>query len=384
MSGRNWTRRSIEELVEAYLRGKVKGGVNYPTYIRYIKPMIIGNADPDSFGRIPVGSLAPAEGGSGDFSWYHPVSQSSLAYANYITPFDYFGTGTSACRYEDITGTIGADFGPSVCGCISQVKAKDPQPLDTYFRITIVPKECIFSYIKKIVVTEDGVMSDNYGAWCFVTCDPMNEYASFNNGDVKVKRTIYIPSHSTRLGDVSDVTIPIKHTDRAALNVTSSNYILNVNKEYVNNSFSAGMYPGMENGYALDSYPSYKCAISPVTSPGGRSNRFVSYVQSNYDGEFEVNGDTRPTNYLAIVQISTAPTSSNSALILEKLFMVCRMILDGFFTPHMSPIDFPQYYMEKPVFGSPLNKYWCTPNSLSGNVPEGVVEYKYEVYNTDT
>lgn len=388
MSGRNWTRRSIEELVEAYLRGKVKGGGKlYPAFVENLKPLILGTTDPDSFGTIPVGYLSnSAEGGMGAFDWYYPKSTASQAYANYVVPYFWYGGGSS--RYVNISGTFGRDAGPSISGSIMKLGPKDTEgfPTRVRFQVLIVPKDCIFSYIKKIVVTDAESFVN--GCWCLVTCDPTNEHLH-SNEDILLKRTMFIPRRNDKVPDISTLPLPVTLINDSYPNNmlkttgTTGSPILSVNATYLSDAYGdTNLYPN----YYVESFPGYKSIVSAASlsgTSGARTTSFINTVQSDYDGEFEYEDATRPTNYLALIRIDTASGDSNQLDVEKNFYMISRMILDGYSYYQgikwnvLGMTALPQYYNEVPVFDTPIKKFWVGhPGSLI--IPNTMVQYKKE------
>lgn len=344
--GRNWTRRSIEELVAAYMRGKAGKGI-VPTMLTNIIPMVLGNADPDSFGRIPVGALSNTL----EDNWYRPLSDVSQAYPNYLSPWWFYGSTENSsqyCRYESISGTLGIDISTSATG---ELRRKTDNGLSKKkFAVMIFPKNCSFEFLKKIVVTSNGfdVTSGTSKFWGFVTCDPINERNAFTVADSEVNRVIYIPMSNNRIADSSTVPCPVVLSRESELTITpfASNSHLNVNAGYTNNDLRVlSLYP-----YYITKYPGCRSLVTYNSGMSGndktRSDTFVNAVKSAYSGTIVRNGDERAMNFLAIICVESSRDDFKN-----DIFTVSRLVLDNCYALALgvnpeNVIDTPTYYAD--------------------------------------
>lgn len=347
--GRNWTRRSIEELVAAYMRGKAGKGI-VPTILTNLIPMVLGNADPDSFGRIPVGALSNTLVDN----WYRPLSDVSQAYPNYLSPWWYYGDVEDSSeypRYESISGTLGIDIATSVTG---ELRRKTDNGLSRKkFAVMIFPKTCSFEFLKKIVVTSNGfdVTSGSSKYWGFVTCDPINEGNAITVAGSEVNRTIYIPMYNSRIADSSDVPCPVVLSKGSfpyelyTSPLTNTSH-LNVNAGTCDNEVrNVSLYPNY-----ITKYPGYKSTVTYNSGMSGtaktRSDTFVNTVKSAYSGTIVRNSDERDMNYLAIICVESSRDDFKN-----DIFTISRLVLDNCYanSPGVNPentVDTPTYYAD--------------------------------------
>lgn len=328
--GRNWTRRSIEELVDFYLRKKkTSGDIPVPAILTNLVPMVLGNADPDNYGRIMVGAYSSnlVDG------WYRPLSDVSQKYPHFLEPWAMYGDPEDSSqypRYDSISGTAGVTYATSATGELIEegeavIKTKK-------FAVMIFPKTCSFEFLKKIVVTSSGfdVINSSVLYWGMVTCDPINEINMMDADDALIRRTIYLPTYNNKIADVQTVPFPVKLVKGSfpnELNISplASDSHLSVNAGPTDDELrTLSLYP-----LYITKYPAYKSFLTYNTDMSGNaktlSNTFVNAVKDNYDGTMLKDGVNYDTNCLAIIAVS----GSSRDEIETDIFKISRLVLDN-------------------------------------------------------
>ena len=257
MSGRNWTRKSIEELVEQYLKGKK--GPNYSTALAVSMPELsaIGIMDSEPFNGddyvIEVGDLISTpetvrtitkqDVGTLNFQYYEALQQ--LGNPNYIyginpyhfTPRNNIGLPPYLSGYELLGLSWGyyhryqpaygawsntekpADYGEtrkgSYAGCLIL-----PNGFRVPFTTITIPKLGISNSedIKKVLL---GVYKTDFefgDITAIVTSDPVNEsylkeLGSYGPlypemGTLRINRSIYFPCRKNGQGEITS-----RHSD---------------------------------------------------------------------------------------------------------------------------------------------------------------------------
>lgn len=328
--GRNWTRRSIEELVDFYLRKKkATGDVPVPAILTNLIPMVLGNADPDNYGRIMVGAYSS----SLVDNWYRPLSDVSQKYPHFLEPWAMYGDSEDSSqypRYDSISGTAGVTYATSATGEL--VEDGETAIKTKKFAVMIFPKTCSFEFLKKIVVTSNGfnAISSSITHWGMVTCDPINEYNMMDADDALIRRTMYLPLYNDQIADGQTVPFPVK-LDRGSfpyeLNMSplTSTSHLNVNAGVVDNEVrTLSLYPNF-----ITKYPTFRSYLTYNTDMSGtaktRSNTFVNGVIDGYDGTMLKDDVTYDMNCIAIIVVD----GSSREEIESDIFKISRLVLDN-------------------------------------------------------
>lgn len=330
MSGRNWTRRSIEELVEAYLRTHVKGSEPVSTGgLVLMKNTVIrdnrqlGGYDPNNYGSIEAGYLNlqsdTADNNLG-FTYFSPrtgananfISIKTSGYSRYTEP------SNAAPEQEYVRSGMFYDID-------NQREVK--------FSLITLPRTCTPSRLKKIFVASDDCFTAT-GSMAVVTTDARNEdYTIQGTGKRIINRKIYYSYNMTGTS-LSHVVGSIYTSDEdILLSGSSLQYKLdkynNAYRNFTGDYIPAGIgdYP-WTNIYS-DQVIQINGGASSTTT---RGYRIFNYAK-NYGGgtiDYIENGVTytRDMNYTTLVAIN-AGTTLTDADFERYVFAVCRWYLDN-------------------------------------------------------
>ena len=352
MSGRNWTRRSIEELVEAYLRGKKvpsSGGDSYCVYdVSYCG---ISANDPVSQSSISVGYLnnTPEIMTSGH-SYYPPLTG---APADYIEGgYTVYGQ-TRASQYSGSKSLVSGGF---VTGKI--VKSGGGNNARTFTVIT-VPKTCTLNNLKNLIVRVGAGKMPLTGHMALVTSDYANMDAE------QINRTMYVAySGGKPMYFTGDNECWYNYLyGRAIYTPRSGNeyYIEDANSsarftktgQYISAS-SYNMFHNLTDGGAT-----YIAAFRMGESTNTNLNTFFNSVKNNYDGTLTYGSDTRNLNFLTFIILSDGSASDDTEEVERQLYYLSRLFVDNIYedTPFHGSDGKPRFISEKPTFGTPIEMF---------------------------
>lgn len=351
MSGRNWTRKSIEELVEAYLRGKVRPATSGDESFCVFSADFcnISSNGPDNNNSIPVGYLnATPESLSGGHSYY-PVLAG--APADYIEgAYNTYGQ-TRASQYS---GSKSLNSGGFVSG-----KIVKPGEKAKSFTILTVPKTCDISALKALIVRTGAGKLPLYGHMALVTSDYANRTCD------AINRTMYIASmDGTKPGYISsDQTCWASSSYGAAVYVPTSGSTYSI-RSYsgsarftkTNQDIRYSSYPMFHN-LSNDGITYLSSFLSGIQS-STILETFFNYVKSHYNGTFVSGSDTRNLNFLTFIILSGSG-SDDAAAVERQLYYLSRLFVDNVFESIWfydadDGNDQPRFISENPTFGTPM------------------------------
>ena len=350
MSGRNWTRRSIEELVEAYLRGKKlpsSGGDSYCVFSTDF--CSISSNGPDNNNSIPVGYLnATPETLNGGHSYY-PV----LAGA----PADYIEGGYSnygQTRASQYSGSKSLDGGGFVSG-----KIVKPGEDAKSFTILTVPKTCDISALKALIVRTGAGKLPLYGHMALVTSDYANRTCD------TINRTMYIASSDGSTpgyisGDQtcwssssygSAIYVPTSGSTYSIQSYSGSARFTKTNQDISYSSYAMFHNRSNDGISYLSSFLSGIQSSTPLET-------FFNYVKSHYNGTFVSGSDTRNLNFLTFIILSGSG-SDDSFEVERKLYYLSRLFVDNVFDTIWfydadDGNDQPRFISENLTLGTPI------------------------------
>lgn len=355
MSGRNWTRKSIEELVEAYLRKKKpsKGGsVSFGAMLSEWHQVRICDSAPNGDPYlVTIGnynsSYETVEG-----SHYYPLASGNThGYLMADDASDYRGNPK---RYQVASGTSDG-YNPSYSGSFRNSNG------DVFkFNVLTFSRKCNIDDFPAVLAEGPMVRTDGGSRPCvaIVTSDHENE-SIIAGSNARINRTIYIPYHNGRWREYYGLLSAISIGE--SVTISSSN---------------GGTYhrkvAGMDLAdptYAL--FPQYVDAKYPFSIVGGYdggTNVFYDYVDQHYEGSIEYNKTdstkTRDTTCCSIIMLDNIPSSVEEFE--TYVFMLSRWFLDS--TTRVGDIqDIPQ--VGSAQYGVDL------PHKLTGDSGDIVVKY---------
>lgn len=385
MSGRNWTRKSIEELVEAYLRGKKRPAPvagNY-IYIRDFRPLRIGTLGRNSYGRIDVGYISTTgETIQGGGTYYPKLTGGAT---NYIEMSNFtYKTGYSTWadgRYKVKSGSI-------VTEASYNGRLVDPaNDREIEFTILTVPKEFnIINLASNCRIACDGLPYDatygtpaqlGRGKLAIVTSDPYNN--PNNTQAVKVNRTMYIPASPDQGNMWSNAGIfpNLKMKSNAASGNAYYRCELDEGNEYRYVDPNDGFYYNQptdidSSGYDTHSiYSGGKFGYVTIGSPNTSLATFINAVKNAYDGTLEYSDSSvRNLNFMTLIFVNCEDTELEQFAYILSRWFVDAAHYDAFV---LDPINIKLYQQLGANFGADENYYALCP--AAGVVGNSVVKY---------
>lgn len=355
MSGRNWTRRSIEELVEQYLRGKKgKGGsASFGCMLSEWHQVRICDSAPTGYPYLVTVGNYNSTYETVEGSHYFPLASGNT--------HDYLMAGDSPDytgypgRYQPTSGT-NEGYNPSYSGSFRNANG------DVFnFVILNFSRKCNIDDFPGVIAEGSMVRTDGgsrlYGA--VVTSDHENERA-ISGSNARINRTIYLPYHNGSL--------------RHPYHMVS---ILDMGKGITISSSGGGTYHRKVAGMDLAD-PTYAVLPQEVTSEYpfsiikgfelGEPQELYDYIDQNYAGSIEYNksdsSKTRDTTCCSIIMLDNTPSSVEEFE--TYVFMLSRWFLDS--ATSVGDIqDIPQ--VGSAQYGVDL------PHKLTGDSGDIVVKY---------
>lgn len=320
--GRNWTRRSIEELVAWYLKNKQIGAEFGCMLSEWHQVRVCDSAPTGDPYLVTVGNYNSTyetiEG-----SHYYPIASGNTHdYLMADQSADYAGNPK---RYQVASGTS-EGYNPSYSGSFRNANG------DVFnFVILNFSRKCNIDDFPGVIVEGSMIRTDGgarpYGA--VVTSDHENERA-ISGSNARINRTIYLPYHN---GSWRSYYAPFP--------------IISLGKAITISSSGGGTYHRKVAGIDLAD-PTYALFPQDVNSEypfsiihgneHGEPNALYDYVDQHYDGSIEYNKSdptkTRDTTCCSIIMMERGfaidPGSSVSAAEFESyVFMLSRWFLDS-------------------------------------------------------
>lgn len=336
MSGRNWTRKSIEELVEAYLRGKKRPAPvagNY-IYIRDFRPLRIGTLGRNSYGRIDVGYISTTSEMIQRGEFYYPkltggaTDYIEMSNFTYQTNYGVWADG----RYKVKSGSI-------VTEASYNGRLVDPaNDREIEFTILTVPKEFnIANLAGSCRLGCDGLPPDatygtpaqlGSGKLAIVTSDPYNN--PYNTGAVKINRTMYISSQDYgNMWSNAGIFPNLKMKSNAAsgnayyrceLDEGNEYRYVDPNDGFIYNQPTDIATSGLETGSI---YSGGKFGYVTIGSPNTSLATFINAVKNAYDGTLEYSDNTvRNLNFMTLIFVKCEEAELEQfAYILSRWFV---------------------------------------------------------------
>lgn len=371
--GRNWTRKSIEELVEAYLRGKKQPvSAEKFIYLRDFRELSCGTWGRSSYGQFDVGYMKDTPINVGSGSYYEKASNGvsdyiEMGYMSYQTRYGFWCERRG--KYK--SGTAGA---PSSYNGFLVDPDKDQE---VAFTILTVPKEFNISNMNAdpIRIACDGWtgLDNKYlalGKFGIVTSDPVNNPGMVND-TVKYRRTIYIPSTLSRRAFWSNnlITPLMKMKSNAS---TEGYYRCDLDEvnEYRYDERNDGFYynppsDAWTNHSLSNGKYGYAVCSTPVTS--GELPTFITAVKNAYSGDITYSNSTvKDLNYMSIIFIDCPDEDFE-----QYMFALCRWFLDCF-NAFYGFFDIKMYQKTGPVYDTDLPIGALSRVGIGGN---SVVKY---------
>lgn len=358
MADRNWTRRSIEELVDRYMGDKT---VAFGSMIRECGPIMLCDGLPCPYYDqnppayyIDVGDV-DSVGETVVTTDYRTIKYYPRLIASYR---DYIQLSASV-RYSGFNGS-GDDFrykysvGSHSDRCGSSAgKFLDVDGKEHNFMIITVPNLCNHADIKDIIVNCASYCSDAVNKnFVIVTSDPVNELTlqteawrstSYDALPMRINRTFYVTSDSVfgwasygwdhifnlsgfnyqESGNYAEVSEndPMDYTLR-------NRYYGNYN--IVDPNHLVGNLGGLKSG-DVEFWGKIGIIGGHSVDANSGAENFVNYVKNNYEGSIEYIPDdataTRNTLSMSFIMIDDVESQEQ----LEAYaFMLSRWFLDGF------------------------------------------------------
>lgn len=319
MSGRNWTRRSIEELVEQYLRGKKgKGGsVSFGCMLSEWHEVKICDSAPTGDPYLVTVGNYNSTSETVEGSRYYPIASGNTH--DYLMALDqandYAGNPK---RYQVASGTS-EGYNPSYSGSF-----RNANGYIFKFNVLTFSRKCNISDFPAVLAEGPMVRTDGGSrpSVAIVTSDHENERI-IAGSNARINRTIYIPYHNGSWREYYDLLSAISIGE--SVTISSSN---------------GGTYhrkvAGMDLAdptYAL--FPQDVEAKYPFAIVGGYGTAtpgvFYDYVNQHYGGSIEYNKSdptkTRDTTCCSIIMMEgpNIPVAEFESYI----FMLSRWFLDS-------------------------------------------------------
>lgn len=361
MSGRNWTRRSIEELVEAYLRGKKRPSSGGDSYCVYDTDLFnISANDPFSGGDISVGYLNNTYESINNSLYYPALSGAPADYIDAAYPT--YGQ-TRATQYSGSKSLEG-------CGSITGriIKSGDVNT-ERPFTILTVPKTCDLTALKKAIIRVGGGQAFGTGHIAIVTSDFTNNGQSWSNSDNRIKRTIYLPETSggsLAYFDGSGTTVGWTLSTSRAKFVPRSG-----TEYYITNDDDTVRYTKSGTYIYQSTYPMYhnfgisgEAYIGTFTPPSANTSKlaqFFTSVKSAYDGTIEFGYNGIPTvknlNFLTFIILGEGSGSDYRSEVEKMFFYLARLFVDNNFSNYKFYNDTkpqPRFISGEPEYGTDI------------------------------
>lgn len=376
MSGRNWTRKSIEELVEAYLRGKKRPvSAEKFIYLRDFRELECGTWGRGTYGQFDVGYLndTPISVGSGLYCEKASNGVSdyiAMGYMHYQTRYGFWCDPRG--KYK--SGTAGA------LGSYNGFLVDPDKDQEVAFTILTVPKEFNIANMNAdpIRIACDGFANGNVGnnqylasgKFGIVTSDPINNPGMVRD-TVKFRRTIYIPTTLTSRSFWSNNLITPSMKMKS--NATVEGYYrcdLDETSEYRyddgNNGFFYNPPTDATTNHSLSNGKfGYATCSTPVTS--GELPAFITAVKNAYSGDITYsNSAVKDLNYMSIIFIDCPDEDFE-----PYMFALCRWFLDSF-NAYYGFFDIKMYQKTGPIYDTDLPVGALSRVGIGGN---SVVKY---------
>lgn len=378
MSGRNWTRKSIEELVEAYLRGKKRpSSTGEESYCVYDTDLLdISANDPNSGGSISVGYLNNTYETINNSIYYPALSGAPADYID--AAYETYGQ-TRATQYSGSKSLEG-------CGSVTgRIVKSGSVNTERPFTILTVPKTCDLTALKRAIIRVGGGQAFGTGHIALVTSDFTNNGQSWTDDDVRIKRTIYIPELSGSLAyfDGSGTTVgwTLSAASRARFVPRSGNEFYIANNDDTVRYTKSGTYIyqttyPMYHNFGI-SGEAYIGAFTPPYDNTYHLTKFFTSVKSAYDGTIEFGYNGTPTvknlNFLTFIILGEGTAYDDRSEVEKMFFYLSRLFVDNNFWNYMFYNDTkpqPRFISGEPEYGTDI------PAFIYGGITTGhVVQY---------
>lgn len=350
MADRNWTRRSIEELVDRYMGDKT---VAFGAMIRECSPIMLCDGLPCAYddpnppayyidvGDVDSNGETIAIGHERTVKYYPRLIAS---YRNYIQicksrRFQAINYLNDDSRYKYSVGSM-EDYG-SAAGTLLDANGKEHR-----FMVLTVPNVCNHEDIKEIIVNCATFLSNPITKnFVIVTSDPVNELTLRTESlipisygcPMRLNRTFYVTSDSVfnwpsygydHIFTLAGSTDPVNVGEDASDSVYRNRYLWGMN--LVDPNHNAGPSAVMISGY-VDPWGQIGTIKGHAVDANSGAENFVNYVKNNYEGSIEyIPGDATATrNTLSMSFIMVDDVESQEELE-AYAFMLSRWFLDGF------------------------------------------------------
>ncbi len=350
MADRNWTRRSIEELVDRYMGDKT---VAFGAMIRECSPVLLCDGLPCQYNdpNPPAYYINVGDVDSVGETVVTTEHRTIKYYPRLIASYRDYIQLCKSIRYEAINNlnsdsrykySVGSheDYG-SAAGILLDSNGKEHK-----FMVLTVPNVCNHEDIKKIIVNCAAFAEDPISRnFVIVTSDPVNELTLKTEASIaleyalpmRLNRTFYVTSDSVfnwpsygwdNIFTLGGATNLVDVGEDASDSVYRNRYCNGMN--LVDPNHNAGPASLMISGH-VDCWGKIGTIEGHAVDANSGAENFVNYVKNNYEGSIEyIPGDataTRNTLSMSFIMVDSVESQEE----LEAYaFMLSRWFLDGF------------------------------------------------------
>lgn len=318
MSGRNWTRRSIEELVAQYLKNKNTGGEFGCMLSEWHEVNICDSADGSGGSYTTLVGAYDATPETVEGSNYYPIASGSNH--NYLmanTGFYSADTGQPH-RYSAASGKAIGNNG-SYAGTF-----RTPDGTKIPFTILTFSRKCDIDQLTYVITS--GMVNTNNTSSVIVTNDHENERGIVGS-NARINRSVYIPYHNGSF------------IAKDGRNYYNANFIGNA---VYTNASGGGTYTRRAGDVVNLVDPTYQPSAFKNVADGkydfaivrgrdyGETNAIFDYIDQNYSGsiEYDKTDATKTRNTIAM-SIIFLPSTLSLAEVETYAFMLSRWFLDS-------------------------------------------------------